>query len=59
MKTHGHYQTLSAIKQMRKLVDYMVGGKVKSRKVRRVFIKGAKKVYRKSRPKRTRYIYEN
>lgn len=37
MKTHGHYQTLSAIKQMRKLVDYMVGGKVKSRKVRRDF----------------------
>ena len=27
MKTHGHYQTLSAIKQMRKLADYMVGGK--------------------------------
>lgn len=59
MKSNSHYETIAAIKQMRKLVDYMVGGKVKSRKVRRIFIKGAKKVYRKSRPKRTRCIYEN
>lgn len=58
MKTHGHYKTLSAIKQMTELVEHMVGDKIHSQKVKWFIIRGAKKVYRLSRPKRTRFIYD-
>jgi hypothetical protein len=59
MKTHEHYRTLSAIKQMTELIGHMVGDTVKSQKIRRFIIRGAKRVYCQSRPKRTRCVYEN
>lgn len=58
MKTHGHYETLSAIRQMTELVGSLVGGTVHSHKVRMVMIRGKKRLYRQSRPKKTRCIYE-
>ena len=58
MKTHGHYETLSAIKQMTELVGSLVGDTVHSHKVRRIVIRSKKRVYRQSRPKRTRRIYD-
>lgn len=59
MKTHGHYETLSAIKQMTEFVGSLVGDTVHSHKVRQAIIRGKKRYYRESRPKKTRCIYEN
>lgn len=58
MKTHGHYETLSVIKQARELVGSIVGDKAHSHKVRRIIIRCKKRYYRFSRPKRTRRIYD-
>ena len=60
MKTHGHYKTLSAIKQQTEFVEILVERReVKSPKLKRMIIRDMKRGYRKSRPKRTRCIYEN
>ena len=59
MKTHGHYETSSAIRQMTELVGSLVGDTVHSRKVRMVMIRAKKRLYRQSRPKKTRCMYEN
>ena len=58
MKTHGHYETSSAIRQMTELVGSLVGDTVHSHKVRMVMIRSKKRLYRQSRPKRTRCNYE-
>ena len=58
MKTHGHYETSSAIKQMTELIGSLVGDTVHSHKVRMVMIRSKKRLYRQSRPKRTRRIYD-
>ena len=56
MKTHGHYETSSAIKQMTELIGSLVGDTVHSHKVRMVMIRSKKRLYRQSRPKRTREV---
>ena len=59
MKTHGHYKTLSAIKQQTEIVDILVKRReAKSSKVRQWNIRDMKREYRLSRPKKTRYNYE-
>ena len=56
MKTHGHYKTLSAIKQQTEIVDILVKKReVKSSKVKQELIRDKKRDYRLSRPKKTRY----
>ena len=60
MKTHGHYKTLSAIKQQTEMVDSLVEGReVKSPKLKRMIIRDMKRDARLSRPKKTRRIYDN
>lgn len=58
MKTHGHYKTLSAIKQQTEIVEILVERReVKSTKLKRMLIRDMKRNYRLSRPKKTRRIY--
>ena len=60
MKTHGHYKTISAIKQQTEIVDSLVERReAKSPKLKRMIIRDMKREYRLSRPKRTRCIYED
>lgn len=59
MKTHGHYKTLSAIKQQTEIVDILVERReVKSSKLKRMIIRDMKRNYTLSRPKRARRIYD-
>ena len=59
MKTHGHYKTLSAIKQQTEIVESLVERReVKSQKLKRMIIRDMKQNYRLSRPKKTRRIYD-
>ena len=59
MKTHGHYKTLSAIKQQTEIVETLVERReVKSPKLKRMIVRDMKREYRLSRPKKTRYNYE-
>lgn len=59
MKTHGHYKTLSAIKQQTEIVDVLVERReVKSSKLKLMLIRDMKREYRLSRPKKTRRIYD-
>lgn len=60
MKTHGHYKTLSAIKQQTEIVEILVERReVKSTKLKQMIIRDMKRNYTLSRPKRTRRIYSN
>ena len=60
MKTHGHYKTLSAIKQQTEIVEILVERReVKNPKLKRMIIRDMKRNYILSRPKRTRCIDEN
>lgn len=55
MKTHGHYKTLSAIKQQTEIVEILVERReVKSQKIKRMIIRDMERNYRLSRPKKTR-----
>ena len=59
MKTHGHYKTLSAIKQQTEIVEILVERReVKSQKIKRRLIRDMKRNYTLSRPKKTRRIYD-
>ena len=59
MKTHGHYETLSAIKQQTEIVEILVERReVKSPKLKRMIIRDMKRNYRLSKPKKTRCIAE-
>lgn len=59
MKTHGHYKTLSAIKQQTEIVEILVERReVKSTKLKQMIIRDMKRNYRLSRPKKTRSIYD-
>ena len=58
MKTHGHYETIAAIKQTTEIIESLIGKKVKRSKVRQWNIRDMKREYRLSRPKRTRRIYD-
>ena len=59
MKTHGHYKTLSAIKQQTEIVEILVDRReVKSQKIKRMLIRDMKRNYTLSRPKKTRRIYD-
>ena len=59
MKTHGHYKTLSAIKQQTEIVEILVERReVKSPKLKRMLIRDMKREYRLSRPRKTRRIYD-
>ena len=58
MKTHGHYKTLSAIKQQTEIVEILVERReIKSTKLKRMIIRDMKRNYTLSRPKKTRMIY--
>lgn len=59
MKSHGHYETIAAIKQTTEIIESLIGKKVKSSKVRQMNIRDMKREYRLSRPKKTRCNYEN
>ena len=60
MKTHGHYKTLSTIKQQTEIVESLVERReVKSPKLKRMIIRDMEREYRLSRPRKTRRIYEN
>lgn len=55
MKTHGHYKTLSAIKQQTEIVEILVERReVKSPKLKRMIIRDMKRECRLSRPRKTR-----
>ena len=59
MKTHGHYKTISAIKQQTEIVEILVDRReVKSTKLKRMIIRDMKQNYTLSRPKKTRRIYD-
>lgn len=59
MKTHGHYKTISAIKQQTEIVDSLVERReVKSSKLKLMLIRDMKRNYTLSRPKKTRRIYD-
>lgn len=59
MKTKFYYEMLSAKRFSRDFIDWANGRKVKSSKVQQELIKGKKRDYRLSRPKKTRCNYEN
>ena len=57
MKTHGHYKTLSAIKQQTEIVEILVERReVKSPKLKRMIIRDMKREYRLSKPRKTRRV---
>lgn len=59
MKTHGHYKTISAIKQQTEIVEILVERReVKSTKLKRMIIRDMKQNYTLSRQKKTRRIYD-
>ena len=58
MRTHGHYETISAIKRQTEIVEILVERReVKSPKLKRMIIRDMKRNYTLSRPKKTRRIY--
>lgn len=59
MKTKFYYEMLSMTRFSRGVIDWAKGRKVKSSKVQQELIRGKKRVYRLSRPKKTRCNYEN
>lgn len=59
MKTKFYYEMLSVKRFSRGVVDWANGCKVKSSKVQQELIRGKKRAYRLSRPKKTRCNYEN
>ena len=58
MKTHGHYETLSAMKYAHGVLQYAKTGKTNHSQVMRSVYRWKKIVARKSRPKKTRCIYD-
>ena len=58
MKTHGHYETLSAMKYAHGVLQYAKTGKTNHLQVMRSVHRWQKTVARKSRLKKTRRIYE-
>ena len=59
MKTHGHYETLSAMKYAHGALEYAKTGKTNNSQIIRSVHRWQKTVARQSRPKRTRCIDEN
>lgn len=59
MKTHGHYETLSAMKYAHGVLQYAKTGKTNNSQIIRSVHRWQKTVARQSRPKRTRCIDEN
>ena len=59
MKTHGHYETLSAMKYAHGVLQYAKTGKTNHLQVMRSVHRRQKTVARQSRPKKTRCIYED
>lgn len=59
MKTKIYYLTLSVKKFSRGVIDWANGRKVKNSKVQQALVRGKKRAYRLSRPKKTRCNYEN
>lgn len=59
MKTHGHYETLSALRYAHGVLQYAKTGKTNHSQVIREKLRYKKRVARKSRPKKTRCIDEN
>ena len=58
MKTHGHYETLSALRYAHGVLQYAKTGKTNHSQVMRSVYRRQKTVARQLRPKRTRCIYE-
>ena len=58
MKTHGHYETLSAMQYAHGVLQYAKTGKTNHSQVMRSVHRWQKTVARKSRLKKTRRIYE-
>lgn len=58
MKTKFYYKILSMKMFSRSIIDLSNGRKVKSSKVKQELIRGKKRDYRLSRPKKTRRIYD-
>ena len=58
MKPKIYYETLSVTRFSRGIIDWSNGRKVKNSKVRQELVRGKKRDYRLSRPKKTRCNYE-
>ena len=58
MKTHGHYETLSAMKYAHGVLQYAKTGKTNHLQVMRSVHRRQKTVARQSRQKKTRRIYD-
>ncbi len=59
MRTHRHYETISAIKRQTEIVEILVERReVKSPKLKRMIIRDMKRNYTLSRTKKTRRIYD-
>lgn len=59
MKTKFYYEVISAKRFSRGFIDWTNGLNVKSSKVQQELIRGKKRDYRLSKPKKTRCNYEN
>lgn len=58
MKTKFYYEMLSMKMFSRGIIDLSNGRKVKSSKIKQELIRGKKRDYRLSRPRKTRRIYD-
>lgn len=54
-----HYETLSALRYANSVLEYVKTGKTNNSLVRREELRYKKRVYRQSRPRKTRCDYEN
>ena len=54
-----HYETLSALRYANSVLEYVKTGKTNNSIVRREELRYKKRVYRQSRPRKTRRDYEN
>ena len=54
-----HYETLSALRYANSVLEYVKTGKTNNSMVMREELRYKKRVYRQSRPKRTRCTYED
>lgn len=59
MKTHGHYETISAVKYANGIIDCLYGREIKNTKVKQNLFRANKRQYRSSRQRKARRNYEN
>lgn len=56
MKTHGHYETISAVKYASGIIDCLYDREIKNTKAKQNLIRAKKRQHRLSRPKKTRML---